>query len=67
MATVSNHIEGHEDGSIDDPADLAVVLRDIAQQLMDGAHATGGPLPELPVYDEDDPEPAAWSVQYSRY
>lgn len=66
MSTVSIHIEGHEDGVLDDPADLAVVLRDIAQQMMDDS-ATGGPLPEVAVYDEDDPEPAAWSVQYSRY
>lgn len=66
MATVSIHIEGHEDGCLDDPADLAVVLRDIAEQMMDNS-ATGGPLLELPVYDEDDPEPAAWEVQYGRY
>lgn len=71
MATVSIHIEGHEDGSIDDPADLAVALRYIAEQLMSGEagyhNGDNVPIPAdvLTPYDEDNR--ASWSVQYSRY
>lgn len=75
MSTVSIHIEGHEDGSLDDPHDLSVIADFIASRLMAGE--TGGSFPSdilLPYVgwtepDEvpEDDDRASWSVQYSRY
>lgn len=78
MATVSIHIEGHEDGTLDDPADLAVALRYIAEQLMSGeAGVHNGddvPLPadvvqpyQSPFGDDDPDDLATWTVQYGIY
>jgi hypothetical protein len=77
MSTVSIHIEGHEDGSIDDYSDLAVVLLHIADQMMNEQPALWDnqiPADVLMPYggwsdhdDEDEDELATWSVQYSRY
>lgn len=73
MTTVSVHIEGHEDGSIDDSADLATVLRHIAERLMSGtSQSADNIIPEgiVPGYTspfDGETEPATWSVQYSMY
>jgi hypothetical protein len=72
MSTVSIHIEGHEDGSLDDGPDLAVALRYIADQLMNTPGTYGTVLPEEigPGYVspfDDETEPAAWSLQYGIY
>lgn len=80
MSTVSIHIEGHEDGVLDFPEDLAAALRHIADRLDSGN--SGERDNEFPVEvvlpyvgnvpvevdpEDDDEERATWSVQYSRY
>lgn len=72
MSTISIHIEGHEDGALDDPHDLAVVLRWIADDLPNSIRYNPIP-PEVVTPAGDDPDPvdmddyAQWSVQYSLY
>ncbi len=78
--TVSIHIEGHEDGSIDDFHDLALVLRHIADQMMNEEPALSDneiPVEILLPYvgncpveidpEDDEDTRATWSVQYGRY
>ena len=70
MSTVSIHIEGHEDGTLDDGPDLALVLRHIADELMNGASMSGDtaiPATVLTSYEGDIEEPAVWSIQHGRY
>jgi len=78
MSTVSIHIEGHEDGSLDDAWDLAKALRHIADALeaddSPGQHDVPIPADIVMPYggwsdpeDDEDEELATWSVQYSRY
>lgn len=69
MSTVSIHIEGHEDGALDDGPDLALALRHIAEELMNGEASVNVenvlPADVVTPYDED--EPATWSAQWGRY
>lgn len=80
MSTVSIHIEGHEDGTLDDHADLGRVLRFIADQMVN--ENTGPNFNKIPadillpyVGFEPDPEEAVedetvlaeFSVQYHIY
>ena len=73
MATVSIHIEGHEDGSLDDTPELAVALQHIVDRMKDGTMSiVDNVFPEsvVPGYKspfDDETEPATWIVQYSMY
>lgn len=75
MSTVSIHIEGHEDGVLDFPEDLAAALRHIADRLDSGDSGERDnyiPADVVQPYqsvfgdEQTDEDRATWSVQYWR-